>query len=184
MSTPQILTSRASAALQRLAALQKRAERVAGASEPVLRSAMKELAGALEDLKGASDHLHRQADELDDLRGRTAAMVDRFNEFAEVLPIPCVWTNAEGEIDAANTVAADFLNVSLPHLAGRSLMLFVSDRQKFMDANAALVALVDRVEFVSVVRPRERRPRPVRLLGRRMQNDTRVIWFLLDSAAD
>ena len=99
-------------------------------------------------------------------------------------PIPCVWTNAEGEIDAANTVAADFLNVSLPHLAGRSLMLFVSDRQKFMDANAALVALVDRVEFVSVVRPRERRPRPVRLLGRRMQNDTRVIWFLLDSAAD
>ena len=179
MTTLQNLTLRRNAALSRLTALQRRAERVSAPGAGVIGSALNELTAALEEVQVATEQLEQQIEELATAKIEARTGRDQMNELIEVLPVACVWTTADGEIDRANGAAAEMLNVSAARLAGRPLMLFTTERRAFSDALAALTEGVTRVvEVTAVIRPRERRPREVRLIGRKLQHDTRYCWFL------
>jgi two-component system sensor histidine kinase VicK len=181
MTTLHMLTARTTAALGRLASLQKRAEKAA-ATAPVVRTALKELSETLEELQVANEHLYQQVDQGNSLKARIREEDARAREFVEALPVPCVWTTEEGTILEANPAAADLLNVSAQHLTGRPLVLFTVERARFSEC---LTSLNDGrtavVELPAVLRPRERRPRPVRLIGRRLDHDSRRCWFILET---
>lgn len=178
MTQLHTLTVRTTAALGRLADLQRRAEHVTSAT-PVIKPALKELASALEELQVANEHLQAQFEELAASRVRADDVSRRFEEFLQVVPIACIWSDPQGVILEANDMSAALLNVARPRLAGKPLMLFLSDRPRFFDALAALSAPGGgAVETDITVRPRERRPRLVRLTGRVLESESRWCWFL------
>ena len=182
MTTIHMLTVRTAAALGRLASLQKRAEKAA-ATAPVVRTALKELTETLEELQVANEQLHQQVEHGNLLKGRVQDEMARTRELIDALPLSCVWTTEDGTILEANPAAADLLNVSAQHLAGRPLMLFTVERPRFQESLTSLnEGLTSVVELPAVLRPRERRPRPVRLIGRRFEHDQRRCWFILETA--
>jgi len=179
MTSLHLLTVRTAAAIGRLSALQKRAERLTGPGGPVIKPALKELSDSLEELQVANEQLQQQVDLLAEARVAVDALQNRFTEFVEAVPVPCVWTDAEGQILQANAAGASLLNVSSQHLQGRPLVFFVVERDKFRDGQAALNGqLTSIVELSLALRPRERRSRQVRLTGRRLQHDDRRCWFI------
>jgi PAS domain-containing protein len=174
------LTVRTTAALGRLAELQRRAERVNSNAGPVVRPALKELSFALEELQVANEQLEESVQQLGSSQVRVEEVAAQLAEFVNVLPVACIWTNPGGVIDEANQSAATLLNVARQRLSGKPLMLFIGDRPPFFDALTALKGSPDAcVELSVTVRPRERRPRVMRLIGRRLQQDTRWCWFLM-----
>lgn len=183
MTTLQMLTVRTNAALGRLATLQRRADRISSPAATVVRTALKELGDALEGLQVANDQLQLQLVEMAEAKTAAAAAERRFEELLRVLPTACVWTTSASGIIEANPAAAAMLNVSSQHLVERPLILFFSDRSAFQ---LALAELVDgrgaSVDFESEVRPRERRARAVRVLGRRLDGEAALCWFLLEVA--
>ena len=187
MTTLQMLTLRRTAALTRLNTLQRRAKRLSAPAAGVIGSALEEFAAALEEVEVATEQLQTQVEELAGARHQLSVVRERFSEFVDALPVPCVWTTAQGEIDGANSAAAELLNVSSSRLAGRPLVLFMTERPAFSEALSALnEGLTQVVELSVVVRPRERRPREIRMIGRRMQNDDRRCWFFtpLEAGSD
>jgi PAS domain S-box-containing protein len=180
MNTLQMLTIRHTAALGRLATLQRRAERLPAPAASVTSAALHELKAALEEIQVATDQMQSQANELAAVRDDGERKRRQFAEFVEQVPVPCVWTGSDGEIDQANTAAAELLNVSAPRLCGRPLMLFVTERERFTESIGALNQdLARTVDLQVLIRPRERRPRPVRLVGKRLAHDQRRCWFLI-----
>ena len=185
MTTLHMRTVRANAALGRLAMLQKRAETVPTPTAPVVRAALKELTDSLEELQVANEQLLQSTREAAALKARIDHEQARLREFVHTVPVPCVWTAENGDIEEANPAAAVLLNVSAQHLAGRPLMLFTSERVRFSEALSALnEGLTSVVEVAAVIRPRERKARPVRLVGRRLDHDPRRCWFILEAAGD
>ena len=183
MTTLHMLTVRTNAALGRFSTLQKRAESVAP-SPNVVRSALKELNECLEELQVANEELHRQVEAAAALNLHSQEKEAQYEEFRGAVPIACVFTASTGDIEDANPAAANLLNVTAPHLEGRSLALFTTDRVKFKEALGALNAgLMEVVELENVLRPREKRPRPVRFVGRRLEHDRRVCWFLHEESS-
>ena len=180
MTTIQMLTVRTNAALGRLAALQRRAEKVAGASPSVIRPALKELNDALEELKVANEQLQSQVEMIAIAEARAFDAEARLDEVVSWLPCACIWTNPAGEVIEANPAAATLLNVSSHHLVGRPLMLFVMDRVRFTDALSLLSIGEGSVFATVVIRPRERRARTVKLVGRRHSREDRLCWFLVE----
>ena len=180
MTTLHMLTLRTTAAVGRLAALQKRAEK-AVTTTPIVRAALRELADTVEELRVANEQLQQHSVECNELKSRVQDEASRMREFADALPVACIWTTADAVIVDANPAAADLLNVSAPHLVGRPLMLFTVERQRFQESLASLNdGLTTVVEVPAVLRPRERRPRSVRLVGRRLNHDNRRCWFILE----
>ena len=180
MNTRQMLTIRHTAALGKLATLQRRAERLPSPAASVTSAALHELKLALEEMQVATDQMQSQANELAAVRDDADRLRRQFAEYVDQVPVPCVWTGSEGEIDQANTAAAELLNVSAPRLCGRPLMLFVTERDRFTEGIGALNQdLARTVDLQVLIRPRERRPRPVRLVGKRLAHDQRRCWFLL-----
>ena len=185
MTTLHMLTVRTNAALGRLASLQKRAEKTADPPALIVRAALKELADSLEELQVANEQLQRHSDETSSLKLRIADEQARLHEFMQAVPLPCVWTYENGEIAQANPAAADLLNVSAQHLVGRPLQLFTAERGRFSDSLAALNdGSTTVVELAAVVRPRERRARPARLVGRRFEFDPRRCWFIIETTGN
>jgi PAS domain-containing protein len=179
MTQLQTLTVRTTAALGRLADLQRRADQAANGSAPVVKPALRELTSALEELQVANEHLQAQLNELGTAHARVNDLTRRFNEFVQVLPLACLWTDSAGVILDANDVAAALLNVARPRLAGKPLMLFLAERQPFFDALAALNAPGGgAAELELIVRPRERRPRPAQVTARALTEDSRWCWFI------
>jgi PAS domain-containing protein len=177
--TLQTLTVRTTAALGRLADLQRRAEQGSGTSIPVVKPALKELGAALEELQVANEQLQDHVNQLAGARTRTDDLMRRFEEFVRVMPLACIWTDAAGMILDVNDTAAQLLNVARPRLPGKPLMLFLADRQRFFDALAALNAPDGgAVELDLIVRPRERRPRAAQVTARALEEDPRWCWFI------
>ena len=183
MSRLQSLTVRTNAALGRLADLQRRAVQVSASTAPsIVRAALKNLAAALSELQAATDQLHTHEEELRASRARAADVERRLAEFVQALPLAAVWTDTQGTILEANDAAAALLNVARPRLPGKPLMLFLSDREAFFQALAALQAPGGHVvELDMLVRPRERKPRVAKVTGRVLEHDTRWCWFLRES---
>ncbi len=187
MTTNHMLTIRTNAALSRLASLQRRADKAVGTTPSVVQPALKELTDALEELQVANDQLQSQIEELAGARFETRAADLRFKQLLEWLPCACVWTSALGEVVEANPAAAALLNVSTQHLNGRPLVLFMTERTKFTDAQARLISTAEPIVEMIGIRPRERRARRVQLFGRRRDGDDRLCWFLVehvDTSAD
>ena len=184
MSTLQSLTLKRNAALGKLRALQIRAERLTGPDSSVATQALSQLESALDEMLVATEHLQTQISEAAAARDEAEAALRRFLEFAEAVPLPCVWTTREGEIAHANPAAAELLNVSAQRLSGRPLLLFLADRPAFEQAVLALNQGISRMVVIDIhLRPRERRPRRMRLSGRRMTSDEHHCWFITEVAA-
>ena len=183
MTQLHTLTVRTNAALGRLADLQRRAEQISTATTPVIRPALKELSSALEELQVANEQLQSQIEELVTARTRADELSRRMDEFLQIVPIACLWTDPAGVILEANESAAVLLNVARPRLPGKPLMLFVADRQPFFDVLTALKAPGGgAAEIETLVRPRERKPRAARLTARVLAHDTRWCWFISPAA--
>jgi PAS domain-containing protein len=180
MDTIQILTLKTTTALGKLADLQRRADGAAERMAPVIKPALKELTGALEELQVANEHLQSQVDELASARWKISTAEQRLEEFANTVPVPCLWTDAAGVIDDGNAAACALLNISRQRLPGKPLMLFITDR----DALFAAIETLRRggsaatVELDLTVRPRERRPRVARVTGHITEHDSRWTWFI------
>jgi PAS domain-containing protein len=174
------LTLRTATAVGRLAELQRRAERAGEKSSPIAKSALQELGTALEDLQVANEAVQTQLDELTAIRLNVENMQQAMDEFAHVVPVATLWTDRAGLIEKGNEMASQLLNIGKHHLQGKPLMLFVTDRSVLFAALRALceVDTVSSVDVEITVRPRERRPRKMRLSGRRLRYDARCVWFL------
>lgn len=183
MDTIQILTLKTTTALGKLADLQRRADGAAEKMAPVIKPALKELTGALEELQVANEHLQSQVDELASARWKVSAAERRLEEFANTVPVPCLWTDAAGVIDDGNAAACALLNISRQRLPGKPLMLFITDRDVLFAAMEALRrgGASSTVDVELTVRPRERRPRLSRLIGHTSEHDQRWTWFIQDA---
>jgi PAS domain-containing protein len=182
MRTLHNLTLRTTTAVGRLAELQRRAERDAEKRSPIAKTALTELSTALEDLQVATDALQSQTAELNSLRTGIEVAQQALDEFAQVMPVAALWTDQAGVIEKGNDAASQLLNIGKYHLQNKPLMLFITDRGPFF---AALRALCDTdaapaVDVELTVRPRERRPRKMRLCGRRLRHEARYVWFFQD----
>jgi PAS domain-containing protein len=184
MSTLHNLTLRTATAAGRLADLQRRAERPGTQpASPITKAALEQLSSVVQDLQVASDALTTQLYELKEARLSTEKAQQAMEEFAQAVPIAALWTDRAGVIEKGNEAASQLLNIGRHHLHGKPLMLFITDRGALFGALRSLcegeaVAAVD-VEIT--VRPRERRPRRMKLCGRRLEHDARCVWFLHDA---
>jgi PAS domain-containing protein len=179
MDTLQILTLKTATAMGRLADLQRRADHAPEKTSPVVKPALRELSVALEELQVANEQLQAHVDAAAAARWSAAAIQRRLDEFACIVPTPCVWTDIAGVIEDGNEAACMLLNVSRQRLAGKPFMLFVTDREALFAAMRTLrEGSASTVEAEMVVRPRERRPRRLRLVGHRLEHDARYAWFL------
>jgi len=179
LSTLHNLTLRTATAVGRLVELQRRAARIAGPTPTIARTALAELSTALEELQVANEALQTQVDELNALRTSAENAITTADEFAQVLPIAALWTDRAGVIEKGNEAAAQLLNVAKHHLPGKPVMLFITDRGVLFEALRSLCE-TDQVAAVDVeitVRPRERRPRRMKLAGRKLPHDPGCIWF-------
>jgi PAS domain-containing protein len=183
MDTLQILTLKTATAIGRLADLQRRADHAPEKASPVIKPALRELTTALEELQVANEHLQAQVDDVAQLRWAAQAAEQRLDEFADCVPLPCVWTDEAGVIQDGNKAACELLNISKPRLPGKPLMLFVTDRTVLFGALERLTnRLADGVEEEVTVRPRERRPKRMRISAKRLAHDARCLWILSEPA--
>ena len=185
MGTLHNLTLRTATAVGRFAELQRRAERLTEKPSPLAKSAIAELSTALEELQVANDALQTQVDELNEVHINIDNAQLALDEFAQAVPMAAVWTDHAGVIEKGNEAASQLLNIGRHHLQGKPLMLFITDRTALF---AALRSLCERDGVLAVdvditLRPRERRPRRMKLSGRRLQHDVRCVWFLHEVSA-
>lgn len=180
MNTIESLNVRTTAARGRLTELERRFEK-SSSHGSVVRPALKELSTAIEELQVANEQLSLHVEELALTRHESAGLSARQDEFVDILPLPCLWTDEHGIVDQANEATAALLNVAARRLQGKPLSLFLADRTSFFDAIAVLWdGRSHLVDIAAQVRPRERRPRQMRLTGHRLRNDPRLCWILQD----
>jgi PAS domain-containing protein len=182
MGTLHNLTLRTATAVGRLAELQRRAERIADKPSPLAKSAIQELSTALEELQVANEALQNQLEEMTVLREQASSAQRALDEFANATPLAVLWTDHAGVIEKGNDTASQLLNIGKHHLQGKAMMLFVTDRAVLFTAMRSLCEApsVPSVDVDITVRPRERRPRRMKLSGRRLESDSRCVWFLHD----
>lgn len=180
MGTLHNLTLRTATAVGRLAELQRRADRIADKPSPIARSALLELSTALEELQVANEAMQNQLDEILLIREQAATAQRVLDEFANVTPLAILWTDRGGVIEKGNESASELLNIGKHHLQGKPLMLFVTDRTVLFSALRTMCESpgVPSIDVDITVRPRERRPRRMKLSGRRLEYDPRCVWFL------
>jgi nitrogen fixation/metabolism regulation signal transduction histidine kinase len=186
MSALPNLTLRTTTAVGRLAELQRRVDRVPDKPSSVTRAALQELSMALEELQVANEELQMQIEELTATRAESSSAQRAREEFANAVPIPVLWTNSAGVIEKGNEAASQLLNIGKHHLAGKPLMLFVMDRTALFGAVHSLceTATHPSVDIQITVRPRERRPRRMRLRGCRLEHEGQCVWFLHEPVAE
>ena len=184
MSALHNLTLRTATAVGRLADLQRRADRTGDKISRVTKAALQELSTALEELQVANEQLQLQIDELAATRLESSGAQQAREEFANAVPIAILWTDNSGVIERGNESASQLLNIGKHHLSGKPLMLFVTDRAVLFGAIRSLCETgnLPSVDVEITVRPRERRPRKMRLRGCRLEYDERCVWFLHEPA--
>jgi PAS domain-containing protein len=183
MNLVQSLSLRTATALTRLADLERRASQIASGEGKVVRPALRELSSALEELQVANEHLQSQVNELLEARESADRSQAILEEFEDAMPMACVWTDDNANIRRANSRAGALFNVARDRLAGKPLMLFVTDRQALFDSVRRMREAVggETVEMCNVLRPRERHPRPVEFVIRRMERTDFWCWFVREN---
>ena len=186
MGTLHNLTLRTATAVGRLAELQRRADRIGDKPSPIAKSALQELSTAVEELQVANEALQTQIEELTAARHKATSAHEALDEFSNVIPLAVLWTDRSGVIEKGNESASQLLNIGRHHLQGKPLMLFVTDRSVLFAAVRSICETpgLASIDVEITVRPRERRPRKMMLSGRRVQHDSRCVWFLHDLASE
>jgi PAS domain-containing protein len=175
------LVARAAAAQKRLALLESRVDVGSKPSADMLRTALRELEEVLEELRVATEQLHAASDDLMAARRDAVAHAERYRELHEGLPVPCILTDPEATVDEANGHAAALLNVARPYLQGKSLLLFMPDRDQYfrmLERVRAEGAATDR----AILRPRDRKPRAVSVGVTALSSQARWCWVFSDIA--
>jgi PAS domain-containing protein len=121
------------AAVQRLLSIRSEHEH---AGSPLLRQALSEIDQVIEELQVMFEELSQGRDDLQRLSTAVAQERRRRVELMEALSVACVFTDAKGIIQEANTSALLLLGGSVEGLGRDSLCDHTSDR----DACEALIA--------------------------------------------
>jgi PAS domain-containing protein len=170
-------------ARQRLADLERRGSVLSGTESRILKSALKELDMALEELKTASEQLYGMMDELAALRHAAELRERQFDELRQALPVPCILADDAGVIVAANLAASELLNVAERHLHGKPLLLFIGERDAFFNTINTARQVKETVKAEVIIRPRERKPRPMAVQLSQIENRSAWCWFFQDLPA-
>jgi PAS domain-containing protein len=177
----EVLVARAATARKRLSALEGRIDRSSRPSPDTLKMALRELGDLLEALHVATEQLQAVADDLIAARRDAVAHADRYRELHEGLPVPCILTDPEGCVDEANTLAATLLNVARPYLAGKPLLLFMPERDHYFRMLERVRSEGSAAER-AILRPRDRKPRPVTVGVSALTGQMRWCWVFSDAS--
>jgi hypothetical protein len=174
------LMARAATAQRRLTTLEERSD-LAKASPDAMKSVLRELSDVLEELRVATEQLQAASDDLAAARREAVGHAERYHELHEGLPLPCVLTNEAACVDEANMLAATLLNVARPFLPGKPLLLFLPERETYF-------RLLDDVRSggtaggKAMLRPRDRKPRPVTISVTALPNQLRWCWLFSEAS--
>ena len=184
-SLTRVLMTRTAAAEKRLMALTQQHERSEQTPPQLAKSALRELSEALEELRVATEHLQVAADDLAVSRREATASADAYRELYEGLPMPCVLTNEQGTVDEANTHASKLLNVAAPYLAGKTLLLYLPQRQSYFQL-LEQVSIDGMARARMQVRPRDRKPMEMNVTVTALKRQVRWCWVFWepDAAAE
>lgn len=174
MNQVHILTIKTASAASRLVELKTK---TGGAEGRVTSVAIRELEGAIEELRVATEQLHDLSDKVAAARAETHAAERRYRELQEAVPLPCVFTDDGGVIVDGNSPAAELFHISLQHLRGKPLFLFIDDRTRFMSLLKEGYPAVDPVRVELGVRPRERKGRRMLVTMRRLPEHGSLCWM-------
>jgi hypothetical protein len=98
----------------------------------------------------------------------------------EPVPVPngmTVHTLSDGTIVSASDTAAHLLNLSARGLAGRRIHLFVAGaRERIDDSLNRLARGTDTWDLDIVLRPRDKKPLPVRIIIERDNETDLLVW--------
>jgi PAS domain-containing protein len=97
------------------------------------------------------------------LRAELQAQTQAWEHLFAHVPMACVAADAAGNIVEANPAAGRLLNIGPRRLKGRELLLFATDRQRFASVLRQAVVHSAPIDVPMVLRPRERKPVPVRV---------------------
>ena len=119
--------------------------------------------------------------EFDDYKLRLDSQATLWAHVFDQMPSPCVETDGNGIITAANREAALLLNTSVRHLNARLLLHFAEHREAFGNLLRELSAVAEKQTVSLVIRPRERAPLRVEaVVIPRTPGDSSVwLWFLI-----
>jgi PAS domain S-box-containing protein len=128
----------------------------------------------------------RLANLVVDLRRTVSAEHGRWTALIEQLPTPYVLTTRGGAIIAVNRAGARALNVSARALVGRSLLLFLDDRESWLQVLAHAASRPEGTTRSGKVRPRERQAVPVtvRLSSSETGEGSGFQWFWTEQRAE
>lgn len=131
-------------------------------------------------LRESVESVRRLIATLAGLRGQLLADQERAALMLTRLPIPYLETTADGTILSANQAAGDALNLSVRGLTGRNLLLFLSEREEWMDVLTQTAASDTVSRRVAKLRPRERLQTSVlaHLCAVQGTHGPAILWFL------
>jgi PAS domain-containing protein len=172
------LNEKFGSALYRVASLKQRAA-VSGDSSRVVEQLLKEVETLTLELERAFEDLRQTRLEYAQAKEGAAIVARRAQLLFEITPTPCLILEDDGVIADVNPAASELLNVSVRHLAGRPLELFVgADRTEFLHKLHELQR--DQPQrWTITLRPRERSPQPIVVTG--VLDDTGQSLLILQS---
>jgi PAS domain-containing protein len=173
------LIGRTAAAQKRLMELQAR--QVEKPSAEHTRVALRELQDVLEELRVATEQLHAATDDLALARREALASAERYKELHEGLPLPCILTDDSACVDQANTLAATLLNVARHYLPGKPLLLFLPERDSYFGILNS-VRETGTGSTRALLRPRDRKPKPVNINVTSLPHQLRWCWVISDAS--
>jgi PAS domain-containing protein len=127
-------------------------------SVSALRDRLGAVAAALE---SCLDSAERLAGVVIDLRRTVSTERARWAALIERLPTPYVLTTRGGEIVAVNRAGALALNLSVRALVGRNLLLFLDDREAWLQLLSQAASRPGQASRSGKLRPRERLAIPI-----------------------
>jgi PAS domain-containing protein len=167
---------RALIAQRRLADFASRKGFAPSESAETLSAVLDDLETLTQELHSLREHLNVATSDLLMARQQATDYARRYAELHELLPQPCVLTDEEGSVDSANALASTLFNVGQRYLAGKPLLLYLPEREQYFRTLDA-VRLAGNSSSRMLVRPRERKPRIVRVSVSALPSQMRWCWI-------
>src|SRR5262245_34413944 len=175
------LMMRTEAARKHIEELQASKDSTPRRSADAMRSALRELNDVLDELSTATEQLQTAMEDVVVARHQASAFEERYHQFQEALPLPCILTNEGGCVDEANGLASDLLNVAQRYLVGKPLLLFLPERDHYFQmVEDARERGWTRGQLT--LRPREQKPRSVTVGVSTLPQQLRWCWLFSEVA--
>jgi PAS domain-containing protein len=171
------LMIRVDAARRRLGELDSAPPTTPQRAADAVKVAVREVDHVYKALHNATEQLHIAVDELEHTRKQLCLAVEHYAEFRELMPMACLLTDAGGSIEDANDAAADLLNVGAARLIGKAMLLFLPERDRYFEAIETATAH-GAIWRPLTLRPRERKPRPVRVAVFALPKQRQYSWLI------